>query len=137
MYSFYRMCTFYLLSIGVAANFDSKLANVLENEDLKKGETLMKALDRNKNNFKFVQEEFYKITSQTFSEKCSVVKFIGGEWISTDFSCAEGSKAICLDQHFLDSVKNGKCLVYSFGIADDWSFEDAMGKLGCQVKTQY
>ena len=26
------------------------------------------------------------------------------------------------------------CLVYSFGIANDFSFDDRMGKLGCEVQ---
>ncbi len=29
---------------------------------------------------------------------------------------------------------NSRCLVYSFGVSDDWSFEDTMGNLGCRVR---
>ena len=39
----------------------------------------------------------------------------------------EGTWPICLD----DFPK--KCLVYSVGVADDWSFDKLMGSLGCQV----
>ena len=27
----------------------------------------------------------------------------------------------------------GDCLIYSFGVDEDWTFEDIMGDLGCKV----
>jgi hypothetical protein len=39
-----------------------------------------------------------------------------------------------LDDHFLEKAKKGHCLVYSFGLSDDWSFEEAMAALGCRVR---
>ncbi len=36
--------------------------------------------------------------------------------------------------HLLRDLEAGNCLVYSFGIADDWSFEDTMAALGCTVR---
>ena len=38
---------------------------------------------------------------------------------------------ICLDE--LDRRQFTDCLVYSVGIADDWSFDKKMGELGCEV----
>ena len=40
----------------------------------------------------------------------------------------EGVWPICLDD-----VPLQNCIVYSVGIADDWSFDELMGSLGCQV----
>ena len=31
-------------------------------------------------------------------------------------------------------IKNRECLIYSFGIADDWTFEEYMASLGCTVR---
>ena len=44
----------------------------------------------------------------------------------------DGSKFICLDKLYFD-LKNKSCLVYSFGLSDDWTFEESMTDLGCQV----
>ena len=44
----------------------------------------------------------------------------------------DGGKAICLDDIHTD-IKNKECLIYSFGIADDWTFEEYMASLGCKV----
>ncbi|XP_046560362.1 probable methyltransferase-like protein 24 [Haliotis rubra] len=43
---------------------------------------------------------------------------------------AVGNWHLCQDQPY--AVKP-PCLVYSFGIANDFSFDDAMGKIGCEV----
>ncbi|XP_067652441.1 probable methyltransferase-like protein 24 [Haliotis asinina] len=51
-----------------------------------------------------------------------------------EYTCGEivkmGNWHVCMDKQF--EVKP-PCLVYSFGISNDWTFDDAMGDLGCQV----
>ena len=62
---------------------------------------------------------------------CNELKRFGGQF---NLGCkfTDGSKFVCMDDLFLD-ILNGECLIYSFGIADDWSFEDVMDNLGCKV----
>ena len=43
----------------------------------------------------------------------------------------DGQKAICLDSFVAPPEKD--CLVYSFGINNEWSFDEAMESYGCQV----
>lgn len=44
----------------------------------------------------------------------------------------DGEKWVCVDKKF--KVTPLKCLVFSFGIGGDWSFEDEVDrKLGCKV----
>jgi len=61
-----------------------------------------------------------------------VGKFFGGQWLSR---CGglDGNKYVCLDDLYND-VQNGKCLIYSFGIFADWTFEEAMANLGCTIR---
>ncbi len=49
-------------------------------------------------------------------------KFVG------DGRGADGSWPVCLD-----TFRSGTCLVYSFGVADDWKFDQQMGAFGCEV----
>ena len=41
----------------------------------------------------------------------------------------DGDKFVCMDNMLLGKP----CLIYSFGISNDWSFEDFMDPLGCEI----
>ena len=41
----------------------------------------------------------------------------------------DGDKFVCMD----DFQSDDTCLVYSFGIATDWTFEDFITQVGCLV----
>ena len=91
---------------------------------------------------------FEQALSQIEPYHCTIQKSIGGhlpafENIVTDNCngnpelCADwphfdGVKNICLDQLY-PAILSGSCLVYSFGIAEDWTFEEMIAKLGCKV----
>ncbi|KAF0288584.1 Methyltransferase-like protein 24 [Amphibalanus amphitrite] len=45
----------------------------------------------------------------------------------------DGHKYVCLDGEQLDMPHTDRCLVYSFGISNDWSFDDSMADFGCTV----
>ena len=44
----------------------------------------------------------------------------------------DGGKYVCMDELIYDIVNN-ECVIFSFGIAGDWTFEDMMDNLGCTV----
>lgn len=44
-----------------------------------------------------------------------------------------GEHGLCNTSSLKQSLENGKCLVYGIGIADNWEFEKAMAKHGCEV----
>ena len=44
----------------------------------------------------------------------------------------DGTKRICLDEVYKD-LTNKMCLIYSFGLSDDWAFEETMSHIGCKV----
>ena len=59
------------------------------------------------------------------------------EWCENEGNCEtwpqmDGVKKICMD-HVYKNVKSNSCLVYSFGLSEDWSFEEIMALLGCKV----
>ena len=41
----------------------------------------------------------------------------------------DGDKFVCLDS----MLAGADCLIYSFGLAADWTFEDQMDQFGCSV----
>ncbi len=79
-----------------------------------------------------VRNLFYGLLSQPLQTVCKVAKKIGGEWLG---NCGwfDGEKYVCMD-HLKKAVEKKECLVYSFGLADDWSFEEVMAGLGCTVR---
>ena len=44
----------------------------------------------------------------------------------------DGGKVACMDD-LLEDLSQKKCLIFSFGIETDWTFEDVMDKLGCTI----
>ena len=61
-----------------------------------------------------------------------ILKRIGGHWFvgaPWENQQVDGAKFVCQDS----LLTAGECLVYSFGLAADWTFEDQMDKLGCSI----
>ena len=55
-----------------------------------------------------------------------ILKRVGGQWIPANRKQVDGDKFVCLDL----ILKKDSCLVYSFGINKDWTFEDQMDDIG-------
>ena len=56
-----------------------------------------------------------------------VLKRVGGQWTSSaQRKQVDGDKFVCLDL----ILKKDSCLIYSFGVASDWTFEDQMDNIG-------
>ena len=66
----------------------------------------------------------------TNRQSCRLVHDYGGKMMANP-SGFDGQKSICLDSLVLP--KSGDCIVYSFGINNEWSFDEMMEKYGCQV----
>ncbi|XP_064082515.1 probable methyltransferase-like protein 24 isoform X2 [Macrobrachium nipponense] len=47
------------------------------------------------------------------------------------FGSGDGRKAVCMDVEF--NLVPGDCHILSFGINNEWSFDDAFARLGCKV----
>ena len=61
-----------------------------------------------------------------------VLKRIGGHWLdwpTLNAHAIDGDKFVCMD----NLIEGKPCLIYSFGIANDWTFEDFMDFRGCEI----
>ena len=47
-------------------------------------------------------------------------------------NAVDGSKYVCMDKLYVD-IKDHSCLIYSVGLSDDWTFEQTLADLGCEV----
>jgi len=76
--------------------------------------------------------KFYHLISFPLQGVCRVLKRIGGQWLDwpgLPAHAVDGDKFVCMDRLYLDQP----CLIYSFGIANDWTFEDFMDFRGCEI----
>jgi hypothetical protein len=112
----------------------SKWANslpVLQLQDFNRANLMFDNSINHLSSMKLIRNRFYQVTSQPLQTYCTVGKQIGGVWHG---NCGhfDGQKFVCLDKLHGD-IQQNKCLVYSFGVSNDWSFEEVMAGLGCQV----
>lgn len=63
---------------------------------------------------------------------CALIHDFGGV-MNRNPSGLDGQKAVCLDTGKAPIPNN--CTVYSFGINNEWSFDDFMERYGCEVFT--
>ena len=78
-----------------------------------------------------IKQQFHKFVTNPFNSVCKEQKRFGGSY-KAGCSHYDGQKIVCMDD-ILQDLENNECLIYSFGIKDDWSFEDTMDKIGCTV----
>jgi hypothetical protein len=77
-------------------------------------------------------EEIFRYLHWTNSTSCQfAVDFGFNVWNGEGVAAPDGHKAVCLDKS-IAPVYN-KCLVYSFGINNQWAFDEAMETFGCRV----
>ena len=74
---------------------------------------------------------FLESSQMTNRSACNVFYEFGGVVINNTYRYKDGQKSVCLDEGLKPVINN--CLVYSFGIDNEWSFDDDMAKLGCDV----
>jgi len=77
---------------------------------------------------------FFQTISLPLQGVCRLMKRVGGHWVVGDpdygqHRAVDGDKFVCLDQ-ILDQ---DQCVIYSFGISSDWTFEDQMDELDCYI----
>ena len=83
------------------------------------------------NNHDEIVDLFHQFIMDPTNMVCFSVQRFGGRYLPR-CKYTDGAKFVCMDD-LLNDITNKECLIYSFGIADDWSFEDVMDKLGCKV----
>ena len=75
--------------------------------------------------------EYLKWTNHS---SCQISHYFGGNYNSVSLLISpgmDGQKAVCVD--FQVEPVSDACIVYSFGISNEWSFDEAMQKYGCYV----
>merc|ERR1712241_668001 len=75
---------------------------------------------------------FFRLLSLPLQSICKILKRIGGHWHvggAGQATQVDGDKFVCMDQ----ILAQDQCVIYSFGLAADWTFEDQMDLLGCKI----
>ena len=100
-------------------------------QKLKAYNTTVKRTFNTKKVVDYVNNFFHEFVQNPHRSYCKEMKRFGGGYNSA-CKFTDGSKFVCMDELLLD-IENGECLIYSFGVAEDWTFEDIMDELGCEV----
>lgn len=74
-------------------------------------------------------DQIIEYVEWTNSTSCRLTHDFGGH---VHKEGVNGQKAVCLDP-LVRPEKDSECLVYSFGINNDWTFDEAIEQMGCRV----
>ena len=100
-------------------------------KDNKEQENLIRKVDLESLSTDQLRDLFYKFITKPSDGVCPNRQRIGGRFEA--IKCYDGHRYVCFNQNLLNDIEKNKCLVYSFGIKDDWTFEQGMRDLGCKV----
>ena len=78
-----------------------------------------------------IENALHAVVMDPTDTACKAKHRFGGSYLS-HCHYVDGGKYVCMDELFYD-IENNECVIFSFGIADDWTFEDMMDNLGCTV----
>ena len=78
-------------------------------------------------------DTFHSIVMDTFDTVCNIKTRLGGVYLQ-GCHVMDGQKYVCMDELMKD-ILDKECIVYSFGIGGDMSFEKSMAEMGCKVLT--
>ncbi|XP_018024841.1 uncharacterized protein LOC108680527 [Hyalella azteca] len=99
---------------------DEPTTHVAEGDKITLKNTTPKPILNWHNFFEYIEE----------ADGCSNIKMFGGKPYGGT-NVLDGDKAVCLDANVAPTP--GSCIVLSFGISNEWSFDDAMEQFGCKV----
>ena len=74
-------------------------------------------------------EQIIEYVEWTNSTSCRLTHHIGGH---VHPQGVDGQKAVCMDP-LIRPEANTECLVYSFGISNEWTFDEAAELMGCRI----
>ena len=79
----------------------------------------------------YVNNFFQEFIQSPHVGYCKDIKRFGGHY-NAKCKYTDGQKFVCMDD-LLKDIGNNECLIYSFGVSADWSFEDIMDSFGCTI----
>ena len=123
----------YEVEVSIRPNMDILLNNSYDyicKSDKEKTE-LIKNTDFKSQSAEDLRELFTKFVMNPHSGRCPRIQRFGGEYVP---GCKywDGHKFVCMNELYKD-LEMDECLIYSFGIASDYSFEETMDQFGCKV----
>ncbi|XP_037092955.1 uncharacterized protein LOC119112781 [Pollicipes pollicipes] len=114
--------------VGLPTDVDSPVESVCR-PDLR-----VNVLPPMANNSRTVLRDLFTYITTPHEKTCRKITRFGGQttWFWDRTAGSDGHKYVCMDPEF-DILGTNQCLVYSFGISTDWSFDWDMERFGCSV----
>ena len=125
----YKIETFINPRINISPSLVSYY-NLICKLDKEKTERL-KNVDSETQNSENLKNLFNNFVMSPYNGRCTNIQRFGGRYLSMCHYW-DGHKFLCIDEVHKD-IEQNECLVYSFGVSDDWSFEKLLGRVGCKV----